>query len=901
MMNKKQKWFTSLSGQSFDSIVLDSYINRGKTAFVYMGYKKEMPNWNLAIKLTPGIPDDGREIEIRKAQQLRGITGVVPFHDAARSKISFEGIEREFLYTVWDYISPGRNLQQYLKEIKKCKTSFLVAVVERILRILHACENSGAKRHGDLHAKNILIGNENEADLDSNLNPRDPIYVSDFGYGHTDGTKQPKEDYEGLSQIVNLIIRHIDWDNTGPTDRQIIFSIRNLMSKLLKETARSERIPPREILRTLLSNIQKIRSTTGFQSSGIATDEDNSKDAFGKNMTVGQFPVAEMLGDDWEKWKKLFVSSVPAKSRILEQGTHVVITGPRGCGKTMLLRRLSERLVIECGPVKDNASTENFVGFYINSNDVADAFSSFQRLSNIKTSERLICYANLSLLSDILTVQSARCAKLQEEPTNELLDNLKKWLLRDKSKTLVTGENALEHYRSVLDQIKDQFPKVKNGPYFPAYMDFARHTWLPRLISLAKRFCPWMDGRGVFIFIDDYTTPRISEPMQNILNRLFFQRSAEFVCKIATESATTFIPTDSSGKFLQDGDDFFLIDMGEEALFMQDAEKEKFLNEIFQRRLAQDQRIPKGSRNLEGLLGHLGKGKLEFARLLRQDRDDEIATIDEPVSSTSKRRGATKLKTAYHGYEVFINLWSGDTRTMVQLVHELVDAASLNNRLLCPIDKEIQDRVFKTAGGQWLEAQTRNAPTNREAFERALMVMRKIDSTFELTGGSFGTHLKAIIGAFVKAAKQLLMSPMYKIQKGKSIREVPRMAFRIEIINDLRLSDLSNEIYKDLIRYGMFMRDSRGKSVRGAFVPRLYLRRLLLPSAKLALSKRDSLQLSCNWFEKLLLTPDIFSDEFTRYAKSALSRISVQRSLFPLDEGVQFKESSDSRYNDIEH
>ena len=88
------------------------------------------------------------------------------------------------------------------------------------------------------------------------------------------------------------------------------------------------------------------------------------------------------------------------------------------------------------------------------------------------------------------------------------------------------------------------------------------------------------------------------------------------------------------------------------------------------------------------------------------------------------------------------------------------------------------------------------------------------------------------------------------------------MAFRIEIVDEFRVEGVAQEIYCDLIRYGLFMRDSRGKSVRGAFVPRLYLRRLLLPYCALALSKRDSVQLSCDRFTQLLLRPDRFLADF---------------------------------------
>src|SRR6202044_3592111 len=115
-----------------------------------------------------------------------------------------------------------------------------------------------------------------------------------------------------------------------------------------------------------------------------------------------------------------------------------------------------------------------------------------------------------------------------------------------------------------------------------------------------------------------------------------------------------------------------------------------------------------------------------------------------------------------------------------------------------------------------------------------------------------------IVEAFVAAANSLLFGPTYRFQEGSNVRVVPRMAFRLEIVDEFRLGGLAEEIYRDLIRYGIFMRDNRGKSVRGAFVPRLYLRRLLLPFATLSLSKRDSVQVTSDEFTTLLLHPDVF-------------------------------------------
>ena len=90
------------------------------------------------------------------------------------------------------------------------------------------------------------------------------------------------------------------------------------------------------------------------------------------------------------------------------------------------------------------------------------------------------------------------------------------------------------------------------------------------------------------------------------------------------------------------------------------------------------------------------------------------------------------------------------------------------------------------------------------------------------------------------------------------------MAFRLEVTDEFRIDGLAKEVYRDLVRYGLFMRDSRGKSVRGTFVPRLYLRRLLLPYCTLALSKRDSVSISCESFVRLLLKPDEFREDFSK-------------------------------------
>ena len=58
--------------------------------------------------------------------------------------------------------------------------------------------------------------------------------------------------------------------------------------------------------------------------------------------------------------------------------------------------------------------------------------------------------------------------------------------------------------------------------------------------------------------------------------------------------------------------------------------------------------------------------------------------------------------------------------------------------------------------------------------------------------------------------------------------------------------------------YSVFIEDFRGKSRRGNIVPRLYLRRFLIPHFSLTFSTRDSIELEATQFEEFILSPKDF-------------------------------------------
>ncbi len=233
-------WCKGLAGRTVDKYTLVEFVGAGRIGYVYKAQLSDLASAVRAVKLTFDSLKPGWEVEVKKVMSLGLVDGVVHFHDLGPAQIE----TRFCQFTVWDYIEPGENLKQYLSRVKKIPTSFLLAVVERILHVLHACEAQGVVRHGDLHSGNILIGHESPAKLDDSLAPRAPIYVSDFGYGATGGITTPKDDYQGLSSIINEMIARVEYATATATHKQILQAMQRDLGKLLNEATVEETLCP---------------------------------------------------------------------------------------------------------------------------------------------------------------------------------------------------------------------------------------------------------------------------------------------------------------------------------------------------------------------------------------------------------------------------------------------------------------------------------------------------------------------------------------------------------------------------------------------------------------------------------------------------------------------------------
>jgi len=792
------------------------YVGSGRRGYVFRAQRKDGRERALKFvqlsKLTHGW-----EQECYKAHLLEHQPNTVRFYD-----IFFYD---EYAVMVFDYVE-GKSLRQKIDA-----HALTVGDIQRILENLLFFRRDCVKlqkhlRHGDLHPGNIIL-------REPIMGPPRPyeVMITDFGIGYTGAVLQPKEDLLQIGLILTRMLQSITREHLGQEDRVFYDELcSGATVKHLREASPLERGEEETIVQDVLDELASIREDVFAPESATV------------HAKFGDYLVGEQLGNRWKEWRELFVPTFPGYEDIVSQNI-TVLTGTRGCGKTMVFRRLSALLSFEVGPVDDGAAG-SLVGFYLNMNDIADAFL-FNRSKALTKSlaMRVIQFFHISLLSEIVRV--ADVAR-QKAPSNQkdVYDRANRWLFYSivelfEPATLYPGPGAdMRVAAALLDYAKDLIRESDKPPKH--LTPLAQNDWFKRFVPDLQSKMPWIRGRPTYFFLDDYSLPKVNEHLQKVLNSVIFQRADCFFFKISTESPSTLYRVDYSNKILDEPHDFELTDLGSVTIDLLDEDRSDFLDEVFRRRFVRDVRFQE--RSLSEVLGPFKMKWAELARKIRKESDI--------IPITQKSTSSTNGGVLYHGRNVFLNMWSGDTRSMVKILQNLLEQLPANLIPELPLDPKLQNKVFRNTGGEFLHL-----------LKACMRTGRKGGPNLPPHITSWGEHLVKIVEAF----KEVALYELRTRQGGRKGRNEPKQAFRIEIIDRFSLKGIEKEIYEDLVRYGVFLRDDRGKSIRGAIIPRLYLRRLLIPYCTLTFSKIDNIAINSSAFKRLLIWPEEFLSSWQKY------------------------------------
>ena len=802
-------------GKNVKEYVIEKNLGSGVHKKVYVAFDQKMEERRAIKFATRADLPKGWENEIKKVIRLKNVDNVVRYHE--NGTVVIGGVE--YIYIMEDYIE-GEDLRKVVDN-KQITIPMMVDVVEMLLNVLHACKEGGI-HHSDLHLGNILIENPNP--LRINENQRKP-WVTDFGYGISSGSSI-LDDYKGFATIINDCVESIDVHSLDYSERASFRVLKEVLPRLLHEKNQTEGLfveNPKEIMEEFHRELNKKPDEHGEYTKAI-----------------GDFLAAESIGERYDEWKSLFSTNFLKSANILDLNT-CVLTGLRGCGKTMMFKRLSFPLTHnkKLGSIEiDNKKIPR--GFYLNARHIAEAFPWLPSEKEEDARNQIIYFFHLKWCKEILEW-------LKLEFSNEGYDL--SWLDRFFNEyypeyhhtSSMKGAN-INHIQSLIDA---ELRSSKLGAkYRPNNWPIVDYEFLESFIKLIKKNCGFPNSEPFYFFLDDYSSPMVSETTQKILNPIIFRRSDSVFFKISTESTESFITTGLNNRILENGSDYSLVNLASIVIQSQDYEIENIINSIFEKRISRT-----FGRKLK-LGDFLGTEKLTGNLMAERIKDGK--------------------RVEYHGLQIFTDVWSSDIREMIRLFSTMLgnEGDEVNKKIELYKDG---DKAIVSAGNQ-----------NKALKDAGGLFVRLLGSTTSPIPSdskkAYGTQLQNIVKAFQDIASYDLKTKFSKNEENNP----PKQARRIEIKTLGEYEGDVRDYYQGLIRYGVFIKDDRAKSVGGKLGTRLYFRGLLIPYSGITFSKRDSITMSWKEFELFLLNPLDFAEKYKGKRKDVES---FQRNQKTLKEG----------------
>jgi hypothetical protein len=807
------KFFIDKTIPSRPDMKIISYIKSGNDGLLFRTYSEELGRDN-ACKIIPRknlqLGTDGTEkwrAEILKANALRNST-VVKVEQICEwrgvpMKPELLDPERIDCIALISEFVDGQSLRDFIKDNRKEVTvSFIVHWLETMLNLFFEMKQQNVK-HSDLHAGNILVEDRSSYDLMGSS--RFGFRVTDFGVGDTTSEPRFKDDYLQLAAVLADLLRLINYQTCSPKDKFTYNVLRDhFYSRHLQETDPT-RDPIAKHPDALFQRLMDLDSE--FEHSG-ATDPTQL-------LTPFDYLSCEQIGEAAGLLHALYSDRFLGLSEIVSQN-NIVVTGPRGCGKSTVFRSLGLDQKMRVNEA--NPDYTQYLGVYYRCDDLYFTFPRYKAISREGSIDIPIHFVTATLLSKLLGLieRWARQYFPDDFNQNESRVSQALWAVIGINPPHVPGCFSFKTIISTLDRERlnaAKWQRFVNDPKHSIGQNFGPEVLQKACKALSNSFS-FIRARPIYFFIDDYSSPKVTKELQASLNRLFMQRTSVCFFKLSTESPVSFVRYDIDGKIYVENREFILHNLGVVYLHAKEELKLTFIEDVFRRRL-------KSSAN-----NFPAKELVELVGSNAKQNNNEIA------------RGIRKgEKVRLWGKETICSLCSGDIHYLISLVEDMVKQAG-GPIVLAKIEDQfkvstiIQDRSVRAAAGSFLK-NLRGVP-------------------------KYGEQLVAIVEAFGNVANSHL-----KFLDSKNEEDSPpKQATRIEPYAPFTLTVTAQYLYDELLRYSIFIEDYRGKSRRGNVVPRLYLRRFLIPHFNLTFSTRDSIELEPADVEVFLTNPKSFDQKF---------------------------------------
>lgn len=495
-----------------------------------------------------------------------------------------------------------------------------------------------------------------------------------------------------------------------------------------------------------------------------------------------------------------------------------LVTGPRGCGKSTIFRWLSLKAHLHKEAI--DVKGLRIAGFYVScSSDLQNRLGWLRTTTLAERFRReIVHYFNLFLAREIIHT----LCLMRDRPDRET-----EWGLGSPQELAMYQflRAAIEVSRPVLEGVSKirQALELLDTEMFKCHVQMLKgtpikwttpETFLGDMTTLLCREMPFFRSHPIAFLLDDFSTHRLPDSVQIVLNRVIWERRGSHVFKLSSEKYGA-VQTDSFHATADVSREMVEIDCGREYVALDDTDQleraRRFAKDLLVNRL----RASGYAGSADELLGPSEWPEGSLGRALRE-----------------RRQG--RVDDQYHGLECIADLCSGDVSTLLLGYRRIFEKGKVGKTSVNRVPKQTQHEAIESVSRELLDAMKHHFPS--------------------------GPTMHTIVREFGTLVRTILREGRL-IRKGDAGKTVPPQCPRIEVDQDFGAPEegLNAEhaaLFRELVRRAIFIEMEPGRS-RHRFVTTLrwQLRRVYLPAFGAALSKNDAIKWKPSEFKYFLIDP----------------------------------------------
>lgn len=709
----------------------------------------------------------------------------------------------DILCLFFEFIGDARPLSKVIEDDKiKLTRGDIVGMLTGIASGLARMHRRGLW-HDDLHDDNILI---RTVELDENLDEHYEAKLIDFGSVKPLREFEPESeghsDYAYMAKhIFNLTLRfEINKKNSlSPIDRSFSKRLRKLGHRLADKNVSRRNLDPAKVVQEIQNSLEECKIGHDFPS--FIDMKKQSRLSFKEPLSNTNAITLEP-----QDITLLFRDALSWTLR-LEKSEPVFVVGPRGCGKTMLLRYLSlssqarpRKMENKAHDVALRLDKEKHIGFLVSLGELRTPFlrSAYKKIVNKDESltedfcrEWINAHFVFEVIRSFIWLHNEALASISDDDMKTLCIAINNLLKMEKRKLIKTTNldyilEELEHRIMELSNISD-FEKY--NPSNLCSVDILYY------LALAIRATSWAKSKEVWFHLDDYSMTVIPAIAQRAYNPVIFRLASEVKIKISSEGEGPRLD-DPLGRKYKEGREFSKVNLGDVYFQASEEDGKEFFKQILDARFKETER---GS--LKELCEMLGEHPEEkgFGKY--------ICSLNKP--------GLAR----FYGFGLLCRLCSGDVSFVIELMHSIANGRWGNAKVKPKLTETIQDNITKRFAHRQLADLRATANYGPKIYEFAERM---------------GHLLK----------NYLLKSP-----------NEPDERLRIEIEGTEKLCPDAQIMHDELLRHSVLIPGGFGKSRKGLPTRKLFFRRLFAPCFPFSPSRKGCVALTVKKYEEWLLDP----------------------------------------------